>query len=257
MEKSRGDVDCRRLSLSRRDQRSGHREYNLSDLPVRARLKISSSRRAESGLYACFLHHALQIIDKGQRDSARPRLERKSVAHDTRGTQELRDILGNQQTVGRARDLRRAGNDFSGIANRIDLHDIVDVISLNLPGDAGKGNEVIGGSDHMIGVDRIRQCESERAASRLPCGPSALPNASAVGAAITATSLCTSPSCTACRRPPCERSTPRPRVFFPGYSNPQVGHSCCLQCDGWCHFPSVRLRSLAKETTRWETTSGL
>ena len=46
-----------------------------------------------------------------------------------------------------------------------------------------------------------------------PCEPSALPKGSAVGAAMTATSTCTSPSWIACQRPPCERSTPRPRIF--------------------------------------------
>jgi hypothetical protein len=43
-----------------------------------------------------------------------------------------------------------------------------------------------------------------------PWEPSAFPKASAVGAAMTATSIFTSPSCTACHRPPWERRTPSP-----------------------------------------------
>ena len=66
----------------------------------------------------------------------------------------------------------------------------------------------------VCGIDgrRYVACTSEPQADG-PWDPSASPKASAVGAAMTAMSMCTSPSWIACQRPPWERSTPRPRIL--------------------------------------------
>ena len=59
------------------------------------------------------------------------------------------------------------GNNLGGIADGIDGDDVVDVVALNLPGNAGEGNQVVGHGDDMIGVDRIRQRKTQRAAGGL------------------------------------------------------------------------------------------
>ena len=87
------------------------------------------------------------------RNSASACLERKSIAHDTRVAEKSRDQFGDAQAVGRAGDLGRSLNNFRGVANRVHLHDIVDVIALNLAGHAGEGNEIVGYDDHVVGVD--------------------------------------------------------------------------------------------------------
>ncbi len=121
----------------------------------------------EARFHAIFFHHAAQVVDERQRDAARTRLEGKSVAHDSRIAQEAGHVLRHPQAVGRARDLRGAGNNLRRIADGIDFHDIIDIVALNLPGNAGEGNQIVGDHDDVVGVDRIGQREAQRSAGRL------------------------------------------------------------------------------------------
>ena len=115
---------------------------------------------------ACF-HHAREVVHEGQRDAACAGLEREAVAHDAAVAQEARNQLGNAQAVGTARDLRGAADDLRGIADGIDLDDVVHVVALDLPGNAGERNEIVGDDDDAVGVDGIGQREAQRAAGRL------------------------------------------------------------------------------------------
>ena len=81
--------------------------------------------------------------------------------------QEARDQLGNAQTVGTARNLRRAADDLGRIADRIDLDDVIYVVALDLPRNARKRDQVVGDDDDAVGIYRIRQRKAQRAASRL------------------------------------------------------------------------------------------
>ena len=75
--------------------------------------------------------------------------------------------LGDPQPVGRARDLRGSGNNLRRVADRLDLDHIIDIVSLDLPGHAGKGHQIVGHHDDVIRIHRIRQCKSQRPARRL------------------------------------------------------------------------------------------
>ena len=55
---------------------------------------------------------------------------------------------------------------FAGSPMDGDLDDVVDVVALNLPGNAREGNEVVGDDDDAVGVNRVGQRESERSAGR-------------------------------------------------------------------------------------------
>ncbi len=79
---------------------------------------------------------------------------------------ELRDT----QAVGGARDLGSAGDDLRRIADRFDFNDVVDVVALNLPGNAGERDEIVGDDDDVVGVDGVGERKAERAASRLAVG---------------------------------------------------------------------------------------
>ena len=79
---------------------------------------------------------------------------------------ELGDHLGDQQPVGALRDLGGAGDDLRRVADGWNLHDIVDVVALDLPGNAGEGHQVVGDDDDVVGVEGIGQREAERAAGR-------------------------------------------------------------------------------------------
>ena len=59
------------------------------------------------------------------------------------------------------------GDNLGWVANGIDGHDVVDIVALNLPGNAGEGNQVVGHSDHLVGIDGIRERKAQRAAGRL------------------------------------------------------------------------------------------
>ncbi len=81
--------------------------------------------------------------------------------HDAGGRDEPRHILRDQQAIGALGDFGRAGDDQRGIANRFDFDDVVHVVALDLPGDAGEGHQVVCHHDHAVGVHRIGQRESE------------------------------------------------------------------------------------------------
>ena len=102
--------------------------------------------------------------------------------------------LCDQEAIGRAGDLRGAGDDLRGIADGWDFDHVVNIVALDLPGNAGERNEVVGDDDDLVGVHRVGEREAERTAGGLAVEPLALPKISAVGAAMTATSMCTSPS---------------------------------------------------------------
>ena len=59
---------------------------------------------------------------------------------------------------------------FVGIADGIDGHHVVDVIALNLPGNARKRYKIVGHRDYMIGINGICQREAKRAARGLAVG---------------------------------------------------------------------------------------
>src|SRR5262249_10258791 len=124
----------------------------------------------EAGFDAVFPHHAAQIIDESKGNATGSGLERESVFHDARFAQEAGDELGNAQAVGRARELGGAGDDFRGIADRVDFDDVVDIVALNLPGDAGEWHEIIGDDDYVVGIDGVGQGEAEGAAGGLTVG---------------------------------------------------------------------------------------
>ena len=63
--------------------------------------------------------------------------------------------------------MRCAGNNLGGIADGVDLDDVIDIVALNLPGNARERNKVVSNGDDMIGVDGIRQRKTERAAGGL------------------------------------------------------------------------------------------
>ena len=88
------------------------------------RLLVKSKRYSEA---LPILEHAatLSKTDPGihyQLFTVYSRLKRKSVFHDSRCPQELRYQLRDPQPIGRARNLRRAGNNFCRIANGSHFH---------------------------------------------------------------------------------------------------------------------------------------
>jgi hypothetical protein len=83
-----------------------------------------------------------------------------------------------------------------------------------------------------------------------PCDPSQFPKGSAVGAAITAMSILTSPSCTACQRPPCERRTPSPRILPRDVYSPSGPF---MLPSMWCTTP----RSIRSITGSWQGNEAL
>ncbi len=121
----------------------------------------------EAGLDAGLLHHAREVVDEGQRDAACSSLEGEAVAHDAAVAQKSRDEIRDAQAVGAARDLRGAADDLRRIADGFDFDDVVHVVALDLPGNAGKRNQVVGHHDHAVGIDRVGQREAQRAAGRL------------------------------------------------------------------------------------------
>ena len=48
------------------------------------------------------------------------------------------------------------------IADGVNGHHVVDVVPLNLPGNAGERNEIVCHHDYVIGIDGIRQRETQR-----------------------------------------------------------------------------------------------
>ena len=94
----------------------------------------------------------------------------EAVFHDAGVTEEASHELGDAQAFGRACDLGGAGDDFRGIADGIDLDDVVHVVALNLPGDAGERHQVIGDHDDVVGIHRVGQGEAERTAGRCAVG---------------------------------------------------------------------------------------
>ena len=79
-----------------------------------------------------------------------------------------RDQFGDAQAVGRASDLGRARNNFRGIADRVHLNNVVDIVALNLPGHAREGNQIVGDDDNVVGVDRIGKRKAKGSASGFP-----------------------------------------------------------------------------------------
>jgi hypothetical protein len=95
-------------------------------------------------------------------------LEREAVAHDTAIPNEPRDVLGDEETVGAARDLRRARHDLRRITDHRNLDDPIHVVALDLPGNARERHEVVRDDDHPVGVHRVGECEAQRPARRRP-----------------------------------------------------------------------------------------
>ena len=121
---------------------------------------LSRAATDEPRFHAPFQHHVLEVLDKCQRDPARAGLEREAVAHNPCLAQEARHELGDAQPVGRTSDLSRAGYDPCGIADRINLYDEVNVVTLDLRGNARERNQVVSHNNDLIGVDGIGQCKS-------------------------------------------------------------------------------------------------
>ena len=77
---------------------------------------------------------------------------------------ESRDILGDQQTIRALRDLRGSGDDLLRVSDRVYFDDVIYIVSLDLPGNAWKGDEIIRDDDHMLGVYGVGEGESKRTA---------------------------------------------------------------------------------------------
>ena len=93
-----------------------------------------------------------------------PAWKENPLLHDSGFAQEASDKFGDAQAIGRARDLRGAGDDLRGIADGVDFDDVVDVVALDLPGNAGERNEIVGDDDDVVGVHGVSKRKAQRAA---------------------------------------------------------------------------------------------
>ncbi len=122
--------------------------------------------RAKPRGHALGAHQLGEIHGEGEGGAAGPRLEGEAVAHDPGLGAETRGELGDPPAVGALGDPRRPGDDLGRVADRVHLDDEVDVVALDLPGQAGEGHQVVGDHDDLFGVDRIGEGETEQPAGR-------------------------------------------------------------------------------------------
>ena len=83
---------------------------------------------------------------------------------DPRLIAELCCPFGQQQTVGALCDFRGPADDLFRDTDLIHHHDVIHEISVDLPGDAGKGDQVVGHHDHLVGILAVGQCKTQQTA---------------------------------------------------------------------------------------------
>ena len=152
---------------------------DLADLALFEKLHHRSANAADCPAHfdVPLVHVPLQKQVHGKRRSARARLEGKAVFEIRRRRNDLCRLLRHHKLSRVLRHAQSGGGDFSGVSDRVDHHDRVDVDCLNGRRHIREIHEAVRYHDHVICKFCVRHCVAHRAAVALTADAAAVSHA--------------------------------------------------------------------------------